>query len=130
MDIPFLLAPDDTPLNPVKLLDVQLRANDQGTLITLVFDQLIMLTGERIVYALCGEEWRAASYAGRRNDSRSYDFQLDAASPSSILRIALSEKADIVSGNGMLYHFDRASGTLLWQYYNRPYISLKGSGAV
>ncbi|MCI5956398.1 MAG: exo-alpha-sialidase [Clostridiales bacterium] len=130
MDIPFLLSSDDTPLNPVKLLDVQLRANDQGTLITLVFDQLIMLTGERIVYALCGEKWRAASYAGRRNDSRSYDFQLDAAFPSSILSIALSEKADVVSGNGMLYHFDRASGTLLWQYYNRPYISLKGSGAV
>lgn len=130
MNLRFLLSDDDTPLEPLKLCRTDLQRNGNDTIITLHFDQLIMLTGERVVYALCGERWRPARYMGRNEDGKTYSFILPDTDPKEISKTAISEKADLATVNGMLYNYDREKETLIWQYYNRPYVSLNGSGAV
>lgn len=130
MDLNFICSEDDTPLNPVRLQRTYLQPYEAGTRITLKFDQLVMLTGERVVYAYCDGKWRSAHYIGRSADSRCYDFFLPEIQLSKIQDTALSEKADVVTVNGMLYHYDKAQSRFIWQYYNKPYVSLKGSGAV
>lgn len=130
MDLNFVRSGDDTPLNPVRLRGTQLQPCDGGTKITLRFDQLVMLTGDRTVRARCGGQWLKAAYTGRSSDGMCYDFFLPDVPPGRVEGTALSDGADVVTVNGMLYHFDAAKQSFVWQYYNRPYVSLKGSGAV
>lgn len=130
MDLAFLTSPDDTPLAPPRLLQTRLQAWGGGTRITLRFDQLLMLTGERALCVRAGGRQLAARYAGRSPDSRCYHFFLPDVPPEHIQSAALSEKVDVVTVNGMLYHYSAAAGGFEWQYYNKPYLSLKGSGAV
>lgn len=130
MDFNFICSNDDRPLNPVRIQRTSLQPYKTGTRISLKFDQLVMLTGERVVYARCGSQWYPAQYIGRSADSQCYDFFLAELPPSNVQETALSEKADVAAVNGMLYHYDRAQAGFVWQYYNKPYISLKGAGAV
>ncbi len=130
MDLNFICCEDDSPLNPVRLQQTCLQAYETGTLITLKFDQLIMLTGERVVYACCDGKWHPAHYIGRNANSKCYDFYLPEIKPSKVQNTALSEKADVATVNGMLYHYNKEQQCFTWQYYNKPYVTLKGSGAV
>lgn len=130
MDLNFICSADDRPLNPVRLQRTSLQPYKTGTRITLKFDQLVMLTGERVVEAYCNGSWQLAQYMGRSADSRCYDFFLPGVSPGKVQDTALSKKADVVTVNGMLYHYEKEQAAFVWQYYNKPYISLKGSGAV
>ncbi len=130
MNLAFLLSNDDRPLNPLRLCTKVLRPEASGTRITLCFDQLVMLTGERVLYVHKDSKWLPAYYVGRDQSSRCYDFFLPDVPPSSVSEIALSAEADVVTCNGMLYHYDRDRRNFIWQYYNKPYVSLKGSGAV
>lgn len=130
MDLNFICSEDDSPLNPVRLQRTCLEQYGAGTRITLEFDQLVMLTGERVVYVCCNGGQYAAQYIGRTSDSHCYDFFLPGFLPGEVQETFLSARADVVTINGMLYHYDREQETFVWQYYNKPYISLKGSGAV
>lgn len=130
MDLNFLRSGDDRPLNPVRLQRTCLQPYQTGTRITLWFDQLVMLTGERTVFARCGDAWRPAHYIGRSADSRGYDFYLPEILPHAVQETALSEQADVAAVNGMLYRYDKEQAAFVWRYYNQPYVSLKGSGAV
>lgn len=130
MDLAFLLSADDRPLNPVRLLGETLRAGGRGTYITLRFDQLVMLTGERVVYAQSAGRQYAAGYVGRSENSRCYTFFVPGLAPEQIERVALAEQAEVAAANGMLYRYSAEKKELVWQYYNKPYLSLNGSGAV
>lgn len=130
MNLAFLLSDDDRPLVPVRLRRTELMPKGNGTRITLCFNQLVMISGDRTLYAQCGEEWLPAAYCGRSEDSRCYDFWVPGVKPEQISETALSAEADVATVNGMLYHYSHEQKEFLWQYYNKPYVSLKGSGAV
>lgn len=130
MNLEFLMSQNDSPLNPVKIICVNLTQRESDTVIELCFNQLVMLTNDKRAFAFCNGQWLGADYIGRSDNSMNYKFLLKNVEAKDIDKTALSEKADVVSVNGMLYNFSRLTGDLQWQYYNRQYITLKGTGAV
>lgn len=117
MDIAFLKS-DDQPLHPVLLTDIILQPCETGTICSLIFNQPVMLCGNRSLKLCFKNRTCTANYLERHDDSKQYDFFIEKAKLEKSADFIISTSLRVFSVNGMCYIFSKKLQQFVWQYYS------------